>query len=127
MVSFLEIVYYESNRAGLDPNLVVGLIKTESNFRKYSISSANARGYMQVMPFWLKEMGHPSDNLFDTKTNIRYGCTILRHYIDNEKGNLFFALGSYNGSRGSAIYPMQVLLSWNTIAKKEQNMRIARN
>ena len=122
METFLEIVYYESKRAGLEPNLVLGVIKTESNFRKYAISSANARGYMQVMPFWLNELGHPLDNLFDTKTNLRYGCIVLRHYLDMEKGNLFMALGRYNGSRGRNHYPQQVLLSWNLIGRKDNNL-----
>ena len=122
METFLETVYYESKRAGLEPNLVLGVIKTESNFRKYAISSANARGYMQVMPFWLNELGHPLDNLFDTKTNLRYGCIVLRHYLDMEKGNLFMALGRYNGSRGRNHYPQQVLLSWNFIGRKDNNL-----
>lgn len=112
-VAFLKTVYYEATRAGLDPELVLGLIQTESNFRKYAMSSADARGYMQVMPFWVKSIGRPTDNLFHLRTNLRYGCTILRHYLDMERGNLFLALGRYNGSRGQAAYPNLVLASWS--------------
>lgn len=112
-VTFLKTVYYEATRAGLDPELVLGLIQTESSFRKYAVSSASARGYMQVMPFWVKSIGRPTDNLFHVRTNLRYGCTILRHYLDMERGNLFLALGRYNGSRGQAPYPNLVLASWS--------------
>lgn len=105
-------IHYEATRAGLDPQLVLGLIQVESNFRKYAISSAGARGYMQVMPFWLKVMERPEDNLFHLRTNLRYGCTILRHYLDIEKGDLFRALGRYNGSLGKAEYPNLVRKAW---------------
>ncbi|WP_287365552.1 lytic transglycosylase domain-containing protein [Thauera sp.] len=108
----LTSIHYEATRAGLDPQLVLGLIQVESNFRKYAISSAGARGYMQVMPFWLKVMERPDDNLFHLRTNLRYGCTILRHYLDIEKGNLFRALGRYNGSLGKAEYPNLVRAAW---------------
>lgn len=108
----LTSIHYEATRAGLDPQLVLGLIQVESNFRKYAISSASARGYMQVMPFWLKVMNRPDDNLFHLRTNLRYGCTILRHYLDIEKGNLFRALGRYNGSLGKAEYPNLVRAAW---------------
>ncbi|WP_068803569.1 transglycosylase SLT domain-containing protein [Thauera phenolivorans] len=108
----LTTIHYEATRAGLDPQLVLGLIQVESNFRKYAISSAGARGYMQVMPFWLKVMGRPDDNLFHLRTNLRYGCTILRHYVDIEKGNLFRALGRYNGSLGKPHYPNLVRTAW---------------
>ena len=111
--AFLKTVYYEATRAGLDPELVLGVIQTESNFRKYAVSSAGARGYMQVMPFWVKDIGRPSDDLFHLRTNLRYGCTILRYYLDVERGNLFLALGRYNGSRGQASYPNLVLASWS--------------
>jgi len=112
---FLQTVYYEAKRAGLDPQLVLALIQVESAFRKYAISSAGARGYMQVMPFWLKLIGRPSDNLFNLRTNLRYGCTILRHYLDIENGNLYRALGRYNGSLGKAKYPNLVRSAWQNV------------
>ena len=99
-LDLLRSVHYEATRAGLDPQLVLGLMQVESGFRKYAVSSAGARGYMQVMPFWVKIIGRPDDNLFDLRTSLRYGCTILRHYLDLEKGDLFRALGRYNGSLG---------------------------
>ncbi len=108
----LTTVHYEATRAGLDPQLVLGLIQVESMFRKYAVSSAGARGYMQVMPFWIKVIGRPDDNLFHMRTNLRYGCTILRHYLDIEQGNLFRALGRYNGSLGKAQYPNLVRSAW---------------
>ena len=110
---FLVTVHYEAKRAGLDPQLVLGLIQVESAFRKYAVSSAGARGYMQVMPFWAKLIGSADHNLFHLRTNLRYGCTILRHYLDIEKGNLFRALGRYNGSLGKAEYPNLVLRAWD--------------
>ena len=109
-VEFLEALWYESKRAGLEPALVLGLIQVESGYRKYAISSAGARGYMQVMPFWARSIGRGDPNqLFHMQTNLRFGCTILRHYLDIEKGDLFMALGRYNGSRGRAEYPNAVL------------------
>ena len=106
---FLKTVHYESQRAGLDPQLVLGLITVESNFRKYAISSAGARGYMQVMPFWTKVIGDGDPKkLFDMRVNIRYGCLILRHYLDIERGDMYMALGRYNGSRGKPEYPNAV-------------------
>jgi soluble lytic murein transglycosylase-like protein len=110
---FLYTVRYEAQRAGLDPELVLGLIQVESGFRRYAVSRAGARGYMQVMPFWTDVIGDGNAAaLFDTMTNIRYGCVILRHYLDIEKGNLFMALGRYNGSRGRDAYPNAVLSAW---------------
>ncbi|MGB8435710.1 MAG: transglycosylase SLT domain-containing protein [Burkholderiales bacterium] len=109
---FLKTVHYEAIRAGLDPQLVLGIIEVESAFRKYAVSSAGARGYMQVMPFWVKLIGTNEHNLFHLRTNLRYGCTILRHYLDIEKGDLFRALGRYNGSLGKAQYPNQVIRAW---------------
>lgn len=109
----LLTVHYEARRAGLDPQLVLGLIQVESAFRKYAVSSAGARGYMQVMPFWAKLIGTTEHNLFHLRTNLRYGCTILRHYLDIEGGNLFRALGRYNGSLGKAEYPETVLRAWH--------------
>ena len=105
-IEFLETVWYESRRAGLETALVLGLIQVESGFRKYAISSAGARGYMQVMPFWVRAIGDGDDKrLFHLQTNLRFGCVILRHYLDRERGDLFLALGRYNGSRGRAEYP----------------------
>ncbi len=111
-MEFLKTVHYEATRAGLDPQLVLGLIQVESGFRKYALSSAGARGYMQVMPFWIKLIGSEESNLFHLRTNLRFGCTILRHYLDIEKGNLFRALGRYNGSLGKAEYPNMVRGAW---------------
>jgi soluble lytic murein transglycosylase-like protein len=105
----LAAVSYEAQRAGLARELVLALIHHESNFRKYAISTAGARGYMQVMPFWVRQIGSPNQNLFQMRTNLRYGCTILRYYLDAEKGDLFRALGRYNGSLGQADYPTAVL------------------
>ncbi len=107
--SFLKTVHYEATRAGLDPSLILGLIQVESNFNKYAISSVEARGYMQIMPFWTKAIGNKEHNLFYLRTNLRYGTTILRHYLELENGNLFMALGRYNGSRGQSKYPNAVL------------------
>jgi Transglycosylase SLT domain len=106
---FLITVQYEATRAGLDPQLVLGLIQTESNFRKYAISSSGARGFMQVMPFWVRQIGNSGHDLFTLRTNLRYGCTILRYYIDIEQGDLYRALGRYNGSLGRGEYPTAVL------------------
>lgn len=108
----LNAVHYEATRAGLDPELVLGLIEIESNFRKYAVSSASARGLMQVMPFWVDVLGGKDHNLFHLRTNLRYGCTILRHYLDIERGDLFRALGRYNGSLGRPEYPNLVLGAW---------------
>ena len=109
----LSTVHYEAPRAGLDPHLVLGLIEVESGFRKYAISKSGARGYMQVMPFWTKAIGAHEHNLFHLRTNLRYGCTILRHYLDIEKGDLYRALGRYNGSLGKPEYPNLVKTAWN--------------
>ena len=109
---FLALLRYESMRAGLDPHLVLAVIDIESKFRKYAVSKSGARGFMQVMPFWVKEIGAPTDNLFQERVNLRYGCTILRHYLDRERGNLANALGRYNGSLGQADYPNRVLRAW---------------
>ena len=107
---FLQTVWYESKRAGLDTALVLGLIQVESNFRKFAVSIVGARGYMQVMPFWTRVIGDSdSSKLFHMQTNLRFGCVILRHYLDREKGDLFMGLGRYNGSRGKSPYPDAVL------------------
>ena len=106
---FLQSVWYESRRAGLDTPLVLGLIQVESNFRKFAISSVGARGYMQIMPFWSRVIGDgDAGKLFHMQTNLRFGCVILRHYLDRERGDLFMALGRYNGSRGQGAYPNAV-------------------
>lgn len=112
-VDFLKTVYYEATRAGLDPQLVLGLIQVESGFKKYAVSSAGAKGYMQVMPFWLTLIGQREGNLFHLRTNLRYGCIILRHYLDMEKGDLYRALGRYNGSLGKPEYPNLVNAAWH--------------
>jgi soluble lytic murein transglycosylase-like protein len=109
---FLRSVHYEATRAGLDPQMVLGLIQVESGFKKYAVSSVGARGYMQVMPFWVKSIGASDHNLFHLKLNLRYGCTILRHYLDMENGDLYRALGRYNGSLGKPQYPNLVLAAW---------------
>ena len=107
---FLQTVWYESKRAGLDVAMVLGLIQVESNFRKYAVSWVGARGYMQIMPFWMRVIGDgDASKLFHMQTNIRFGCVILRHYLDRERGDIFMALGRYNGSRGKAAYPDAVL------------------
>ena len=106
---FLQTVWYESKRAGLDVTLVLGLIQVESNFRKFAVSSVGARGYMQVMPFWTRVIGDgDASKLFHMQTNLRFGCVILRHYLDRERGDQFLGLGRYNGSRGKAPYPNAV-------------------
>jgi soluble lytic murein transglycosylase-like protein len=111
-LDLLKTVYYEAKRAGLDPQMVLGLIQVESGFRKYAVSSEGARGYMQVMPFWIKLIGSKDSNLFNMRTNLRFGCTILRHYLDIEKGDLYRALGRYNGSLGKPEYPNMVRGAW---------------
>ena len=110
---FLISVQYEATRAGLDPQLVLGLIQHESNFRKYAVSSAGARGFMQVMPFWVRQIGNSGHDLFTLRTNLRYGCTILRYYLEIEQGDLYRALGRYNGSLGRGEDPNAVLASMN--------------
>jgi len=114
---FLQTVWYETRRAGLDTTLVLGLIQVESAFRKFAVSTVGARGYMQVMPFWTRVLGDgDASRLFHMQTNLRFGCVILRHYLDRENGNLFMALGRYNGSRGKAAYPDAVMAAakqWN--------------
>lgn len=111
---FLRTVFYEATRAGLDPQLVLSVIQVESGFKKYAISHAGARGYMQVMPFWIEAIGHRDHNLFHLRVNLRYGCTILRHYLNKEKGDYFRALGRYNGSLGEITYPQLVFNKWQT-------------
>jgi soluble lytic murein transglycosylase-like protein len=124
-IDLLRSVHYEAKRAGLDPQLVLGLMQVESGFRKYAVSSAGARGYMQVMPFWVKLIGRPDDSLFNLRTNLRYGCTILRHYLDIEKGDLYRALGRYNGSLGRPEYPNMVRAAWQNQWSYDQPARLA--
>ena len=108
--AFLQTVWYESRRAALDPTLVMGLVEVESGFRKFAISSAGARGVMQVMPFWTRQLGiSDTSALFQWQANMRFGCVILRHYLSLGKGNMHMALGRYNGSRGQQAYPLSVL------------------
>jgi soluble lytic murein transglycosylase-like protein len=113
-INLLKEVHAEATRAKLDPELVLSVIQVESNFDPYAISHAGARGLMQVMPFWLKEIGRPGDSLFRETTNLRYGCTILKFYLDKEKGDRVLALARYNGSRGSRRYPALVYKALNT-------------
>lgn len=107
-IEFLKILHYEATRAGLEPGLVLAVIDVESDFKRFAISVAGARGLMQIMPFWLEEIGHAEDSLFHVETNLRMGCTILRHYLDREDGNLTRALARYNGSVGKTWYPALV-------------------
>lgn len=116
----LKAVHYEATRAGLDPILVLGLMQVESGFKKYAYSSVGARGYMQVMPFWVDLIGKKDHNLFHLRTNLRYGCTILRHYLDIEKGNMSRALGRYNGSLGKSEYPNAVFFAATQFRKELQ-------
>jgi soluble lytic murein transglycosylase-like protein len=111
-LEFLTTLHWEASRAGVDPQLMLGLIQVESGFRKYAVSPVGARGYTQVMPFWVKTIGNPDHNLFQLRTNLRYGALILRHYIDIERGDLFRALGRYNGSLGQPGYPNLVVGAW---------------
>ena len=114
-VEFLTTVQYEAKRAGLDPQMVLGLIEVESRFRKYAVSRAGARGYMQVMPFWIDLIGDADHDLFKLRTNLRYGCVILRHYLDAERGDIYRALSRYNGSLDSGnAYAVKVVRSWQT-------------
>lgn len=107
---FLQTLWYEARRAGLSLSLVLGLVQVESAFRKHSVSSAGAMGYMQVMPFWTRSIGDgDASRLFHMQTNLRFGCVILRHYLDRERGDLVMGLGRYNGSRGQVAYPNAVL------------------
>lgn len=112
-LQLLRLVHSEARRAKLAPELVLSVIEVESRFDRYAVSSAGAQGLMQIMPFWLKEIGTPGDNLFHTRTNLRMGCTILKFYLDKEHGNLIGALGRYNGSYGKPDYPMLVVNALN--------------
>jgi soluble lytic murein transglycosylase-like protein len=113
-VEFLRTVHFEAVRARVDPQLVLAVIQVESNFRKYAVSRSGARGYMQVMPFWIGLIGRPGDNLFNLRNNLRYGCVLLKYYLEAEKGNLFRALARYNGSLGRPDYPNLVIGAWRS-------------
>ena len=126
-LEFLEAAWYESTRSGLDPGLVLGLIQVESAYRKYAVSMVGARGYMQVMPFWTGIVGdNDRSKLFHMQTNLRYGCAILRMYLDMEGGNLYLALGRYNGSRGKPQYPNAVLAAWKKWEFQSMNVAAAK-
>jgi len=109
---FLRMVHYEATRYGLDPDLVLALIEVESGFNRFALSYVGASGLMQVMPFWKELIGHKDDSLFEMQTNLRYGCIILRHYLDMEHNNMHRALARYNGSLGSDLYPNMVISAW---------------
>ena len=127
-IEFLRTVWYEATRAGLDPQMVLGLIQVESAFRKYAVSPVGARGYMQVMPFWTRVIGDgDSKKLFNMQSNLRYGCSILRLYVDMERGNLYLALGRYNGSRGRPEYPDAVLAAWKRWEYKDSKEPAAKD
>jgi soluble lytic murein transglycosylase-like protein len=123
----LVTIQYESVRAGLDPQLVLSVITVESRFNKYAISSAGAQGIMQVMPFWVRQIGAYDQDLLNVQTNIRFGCTILRHYMQLEHGDRFYALGRYNGSRGKPDYPNLVFNAYNRYWQPAAVMTIAKN
>ena len=108
-IEMLTLVHMEAARVDLPPELILAVIEVESNFDRYAVSVAGALGLMQIMPFWIKEIGRPDDNLLHTTTNLRYGCTILRFYYDKENGDLRRALGRYNGSLGKRKYPNKVI------------------
>lgn len=109
---FLRVLHSEANRAGVQPELVLAVIQIESAFDRFALSYVGARGYMQIMPFWKNEIGRPEDNLMDLQTNLRYGCTILKHYLDREKNDHIRGLARYNGSLGRTKYPEKVLMAW---------------
>lgn len=126
-LEFLTTLHWEASRAGVDPQLMLGLIQVESGFRKYAVSPVGARGYTQVMPFWVKVIGNPDHNLFQLRTNLRYGALILRHYIDIERGDYYRALGRYNGSLGKPEYPTLVVGAWKRHWDYQPNTKTAEN
>jgi len=111
-VKFLQALHHEANKHDLPPEMVLALIQIESAFKPYALSRVGAQGYMQIMPFWRKEIGRSSDNLMDYQTNLKYGCAILAHYLKKEKGNWVRALARYNGSLGKTWYPEKVMKAW---------------
>jgi soluble lytic murein transglycosylase-like protein len=126
-MEFLTTLHWEASRAGVDPQLMLGLIHVESGFRKYAVSPVGARGFTQVMPFWVRSIGTPDHNLFQLRTNLRYGALILRHYIDMERGDLYRALGRYNGSLGRPEYPNLVVGAWKKHWDYVPNTKTAEN
>jgi len=112
-LAMLKLIHSEARRADLQPEIVLALIEVETAFDSYAVSVSGAQGMMQVMPFWKKELGHPEDNLINPQTNLRYGCTILKHYLDREQGRLADALARYNGSYGQYWYAERVLDTWD--------------
>jgi len=124
-VDFLRTLHFEATQAGLDPQLVLALIQIESSFRKYAVSRSGARGYMQVMPFWAGLIGRKGDNLFSLRTNLRYGCVILKHYLNLEKGDLVRALARYNGSQGKPEYPNLVIGAWRSVWRYQGSLAFA--
>ena len=126
-IEFLTTLHWEASRAGVDPQLMLGLIHVESGFRKYAVSPVGARGFTQVMPFWVRSIGTPDHNLFQLRTNLRYGALILRHYIDMESGDLYRALGRYNGSLGRPEYPNLVVGAWKKHWDYVPNTKTAEN
>ena len=126
-LEFLTTLHWEASRAGVDPQMMLGLIQVESGFRKYAISRVGARGYTQVMPFWVRTIGTTDHNLFQLRTNLRYGALILRHYIDIERGDLYRALGRYNGSLGRPEYPTLVVGAWKRHWDYSPNTKTAEN
>ena len=112
-LDLLRQIHQEATRAGLHPELVLAVVDIESRFDRFAISRSGAQGLMQIMPFWLDEIGHPDDNLMDAATNLRMGCTILKYYLDKEKGDLKRALARYNGSLGSSRYPDKIIAQLN--------------
>lgn len=126
-LEFLTTLHWEASRAGIDPQMLLGLIQVESGFRKYAVSPVGARGYTQVMPFWVRSIGTPDHNLFQLRTNLRYGALILRHYIDIERGDLYRALGRYNGSLGRPEYPTLVVGAWKRYWDYIPNTKTASN
>lgn len=111
-LEFLTTLHWEASRAGVDPQLVLALIQVASGFNKYAVSPDGARGFMQVKPFWVKSIGDPGHNLFQLRTNLRYGALILRHYVDIQKGDYYLALGRYGGRRGDSEFPTMVVGAW---------------
>lgn len=111
-LQMLKAIHREATRAELRPEIVLAVIQIESAFNPYAVSRVGAQGIMQVMPFWKQELGRPQDNLIDLNTNLRYGCTILQHYLKKTNGNLADALAYYNGSFGSNKYSRKVLNAW---------------
>ena len=124
-LDFLRTLHFEATRAGLDAQLVLAVIQIESSFRKYAVSRSGARGYMQVMPFWVDLVGRKGDNLFSLRTNLRYGCVILKHYLNLEKGDLIRALARYNGSMGKPEYPNLVIGAWRSVWRYEGRLACA--